>query len=434
MTKFFLNFRCIFFITFCIWGELSFAKGLDLQDLIQYALTHSPSYQSETLNVEASTLKKQNAVSLFLPELNLSTTQGLLDTTPSSNNDSWNNSLNLTLSETLYNNGQNILNYQDKNITLTKAHIELEKAKAQLHLDVITAYFQYILSKNKLAVQKKEYQLLQQQYQLIESQYTQGVKARIDYLRFKTKLRRSEISVNSFENTVKKSLNDLKRIINWDTKDLVINPYPFKKITEKLSAYTVDMEKHFDKKIYDLDKQVGQIAVKQEENEWGPKISLEGQGSYANSDYLKSFDTYGDDDYRTVSWSVYLKLEWNLWDFQRRSRNISLKRLAKKQIDLFVEGKLLDLENTLTKLYMDSQQVEQNLKLAHELVNLEKNNFEKIEQDYRNGKTTFLDLINSLTDYSLAEENYYQNYIDYKLILAKLFYHQGTIHENIQLF
>jgi len=71
------------------------------------------------------------------------------------------------------------------------------------------------------------------------------------------------------------------------------------------------------------------------------------------------------------------------------------------------------------------------LQSSKELIDLEKQTYDSISRDYRNGILTFLDFINAFNNYKTAQESYYRNFFNLQNSLSEYKYHKGKLYESI---
>ena len=67
--------------------------------------------------------------------------------------------------------------------------------------------------------------------------------------------------------------------------------------------------------------------------------------------------------------------------------------------------------------------------LNRDLLKMEQENFTNLEDDYRQGKVAYLDLVTGLSDLLAAKTNFYTNYINLMSSLAQYRYYEGTIYD-----
>lgn len=418
--------RALIFLLVSFFCNLSYPKGLSLKELVDYALSNSPVFLNSQNNLSLAQLQVDNAFSTFLPALDLETRQGVRESDPDAFSENTFSDLNISLSSTIYNNGTNFINYDRSKLQEDVREIELERDRSQLCLDLSREFFRYAQSMKILEVQKYQLSHLKKQYRSIESQYKQGIKTRIDFIRFKARLQRAQLTLQQAEVVIAKSLEDIKRIINWKGEMLEVSFSRYLNINLPLSKRTPPLDAHFDFRIAEIQKKINQFDVTLEKRRYWPEVFLESNASYRNND-LGSFS-----DERQFQWEGALRFRFNLWDWGLRKRNVTIAEIQKTRRANVLDRGLIDLKATIQKLVLDINQIEKNYILTKELVELEKNNYETLERSYRNGRSSFLDLINSLNNYTNSQESFYRDLFRLKTLLFELQYHEGNLYENIQ--
>lgn len=407
-----------------------FAKPLELKELINHAITHSPSFKNSINNLTITELRKENAFSSFLPSLDLEAIHGLRDGNPLDPFDKYPSELQLSLTSTLYNNGTNFINYDRAKFENKAGLIELERDRSLLCLNLSREYYNYTLAAKVLQVQEFQYALLKKQFRSIENQYRQGRKTRIDYIRFKARLQRADLSMQQAQVTKSKSIEEIKKIINWSTDLLEIFVEEKIELKDQIPTKIPSLEDHYDYQLAQLGKSINQFDVTLAKRRYWPELFFNANASYTNSDYSQGFDSFSDK--RQTNWEALITLRFNLWDWGTRKRNLTIATIEKETRNNTIDDNLLVLQSTINKLLLDIKQQKKNYLLNNELVLLEKNNYETIEQSYRSGRSTFLDLINALNNYTSSQESFYRDLFQLKSFIAEYQHHQGTLYETIQ--
>src|SRR5690606_21880119 len=111
----------------------------------------------------------------------------------------------LSLTETLYDNGESITKHRIALLQEEIARESLYRSRDRLLLDVASAYYQHSVAKKALEIQQEQHAVLKLQVELVKESYRHGVKSRKDYLRFQTQLNRSDIDLLSARVALHKS-------------------------------------------------------------------------------------------------------------------------------------------------------------------------------------------------------------------------------------
>ncbi len=428
---FFYFVLCIHFfhITFII--HQVYAKEFVLKDLIKYGLMHSPQIINASNRLKINHFRLQNAFANFLPSLDISTDLGYRKNQIMPEDSPIFAGLNLTLSETLYNNGAYLTNYRIAQQENSRSYVEYTRDQNQICLDILKEYHNYSLLTHLLEVQTFQHELLSRQMKSIEQEYKHGARKRIDFLRLKSQLQRSQISLADAQTNIHQSIEQIKQIIGFQEEHLKISSM---EVTERnypsINRDEIEniLHNHYEYKMANYSKNINKAQVQLVQRRYWPAITLDASMSYVNPNYLSRTSQTG---VSPIDVSAFITLKYNLWDGGIRRRELSISRLTEQISNNQIHANLLTLKTQIEKVFLDIQKQMDNLKLSKELVDLEKENYDSITYEYRNGKLTFLDFINAFNNYKTAQESYYINFFQLQNFLSEYQYHQGKLYENI---
>ncbi|RYZ70232.1 MAG: hypothetical protein EOP05_13590, partial [Proteobacteria bacterium] len=254
------------------------SQTLNFKQTIEYAVENSPSLKVYKLELAARELEYKNARSVFFPMLDLSTSAGLRETNPTTNPSNRVSTLDLNLSETLYDNGVSFTRYNTAQLQRDIAKLSYENERDQLALSVGQEFLRYSLSANLVDVQEQQFDIINKQYSTVSGLYRQGIRTRKDYLRFKTELRRAEIDFLQAKNSLSRSRVELNRLLGVEIRETVPNfaftalPLQFN-IVENLPARAPNIDDHFRYRIASLQRRVYQNDVKLVRREYWPQLA-----------------------------------------------------------------------------------------------------------------------------------------------------------------
>lgn len=415
------------------WGKshASNSPPMSLKQVIQYGVENSPTMKVTRNTYETKKLERKSSLAAFFPSLDFTAVHGYQDGDPTSTTNPWASTLNLGLTENLYDNGTNMINYDVAQLEEDKAQLVFEKERNAFVLKVLEQYYNNSQSVELYNIQLYQHDILKTQFQSLEGKYRRGEKTRTEYLRFKAQLQRSQLDLVKSQKAIENSLSDLKALIGFVGNEFqvaTINPMSDQKANLK-PVEKFEIKGHFDSKIVKKEKLINQLNSRLVERKYYPQVFLTAGISYSNSDYLG-----GSDDFEgagQTSWNTLLTLKYNLWDWGTRRRDVSVARLARDSSNSALDIQLNSLESELAKLVVDLNQEKENYKLNQELVKLENDNYKSIEREYRNGQVAFLDLVSAVENLTKAKQSLIQNYFQLSQLLADYEYHQGTLYENI---
>lgn len=407
----------------------------NLKQAVQYAVEHSPTLETYRREVAISDMQRKNAFSLMLPQLDLSSRHGVSDRDPSLGLNKYVSELGVGLTETLYDNGISLLNYDAAKLSRRIAELTYENERDRLAYGIATQFLNLSLVTRLLEVQKTQYDIILRQFNSISSQYKQGVKTRRDYLRFKSELRRSEIQLQNAETRLQNASADLIKLL---TSTDEISNTAFRFNAEPVAVSTVkqvpsqkpDVEKHWIFQVAKLRSETFEIDVDIARRNYYPNVFLTGGAFYGSNSYWKTGSNFSDNDYTT--WNAILTVNFNLWDWGIRNRNITIAKDRKIQREKNIETELNEFIATNEKLMTNMKLSNSNFLTAQELLTIETEGYAFLESEYRNGRVTYLDLILGLRDLLNAKIQMFTSFYDLRTQLLQYKYHQGSLYEEFQ--
>ena len=163
-----------------------------------------------------------------------------------------------------------------------------------------------------------------------------------------------------------------------------------------------------------------------------PVLTVGSGLNYQVPDYLRVQAGSGAPDApNSWTWNVTVGVNYNIWDAGSRRRDIDIAASQKLIQNRDNRDKLFARAAEIAKLMQTLRNLKSNLQLNKELMRLEQSNFAILEEDYRQGKVAYLDLVTGLSDLLSARVSYYTNYISILTAMAQYRYYEGTIYETV---
>ncbi|MBF0298183.1 MAG: TolC family protein [Oligoflexia bacterium] len=420
-------------------------KHITLFEGVNFLTTNAPTLINLELEIRNNDLSKKNAFAAFLPSLDFQATHGLHDSYSNYNNpqkNMWTSNLSLDLSETFYDNGVSRANYKISQLKKQKSELNYKKELERLTSDFCNEFLNYSYLKKLLSVQEEQLSLLKRQNEIISKTYYQGLKTKKDYLRSKTDLNRMGVDLLATINSIERSKMELFKLINLPYEEYPkTNFIPIDENNDTLkfnlntTFETPKIESYIEYKNSLLQQDITELETSMIDRKNWPELSISSGVSYSTNTYMgstKSWHTsFTDND--STSWNILFKINYNILDWGVRSRNkeMALNRQIseKKQF----ESDVLVLKTNMSKLLIDLQERISNFKNSEELLLLEKDSYQLIYAEYRNGKVQYLDLITALKSLIDAKTRFYSAFYDLKKGIFSYYFNQGTLHDFIKL-
>jgi outer membrane protein TolC len=294
-------------------SSLTENQSFDLKKTILIAMENSPYFDSLKRQKNISDLEEQSAGAKLLPNLDLSTTHGIQNTSPHQSNHPWTSEFQLALTETLYDNGASKTQYRIATLSKAQAEFKFLDQKNKLSLDIASQFLTYSRDMKLLEIQEKQFKLISKQYAAISKDYYQGIKTKKDFLRFKTQVSRSDIDLLNARNTTEKSKSELLKLIGIDINSTVkigFMPIALTFSENQIPDLTIKIENHFQYKIAQVEKEINQLQADLVNRKNLPEWYASAGINYSSSDYLgtaKSFTNNG-----IMGWNMLLTIKYNL--------------------------------------------------------------------------------------------------------------------------
>ncbi len=416
------------------------AQPFTLRSSIEYSLKNNPTSTIYNNQAEISKFENKIALASYLPQVNGNATVDYNAKLPVTVMPAgvFGNPEEIRLS--LGNKHQNgaVVQLDQKvfdlssavSLTAMKRNLELSqmqilKNNEDLVYQTATAYYQVIV----ISQQQKLLQENEKQYadllKILQLQYEKGVIRKMDYDRTRVAYNNIASQLVLLETNKKLALNQLKVSIGMPMNESI-------EIDESVevemdiappTTNTVDVTKRIDFMIQEQSLLLKEIQVKAMKYGGLPSLSAYaryGANSYGN-DFSESFEKWY--DYSAIG----IKLTVPIFNGMQVHSNYKIGQLdlinMRENAKLNVQNFMLESENANTQLmasYTSLSNDKENMILAkevHEASNLE----------YKEGKSSLTDLLNSDYSYKEAQSNYINSLLNY--LTSKLLYEKskGTL-------
>jgi len=417
----------------------AFPKRASLGDrslprLVQIAESSSPVIDKARQLLAIAQMERSNAEAIFYPALSFDATHGVQDASPRTKSSPWASQLNLTLKETLYDNGASITKYSLASRKLERAKLEYDYTRDEQLLKMTQAYLDWSSAQEQREIDENKRDLLRRQYNVMESQYKQGLKTKRDFLRIETEVRRHEIAILQRNSEVDLTFQRLATLAGIGREDLQSeeiekeDPKPY--VSLDSNPPELKSAQHRRTKILELKRQEAELDSRLLERERWPQVFLTGEVGYHNQDYVDTDRSWSDTG--NWGWQGLLTLKYTIWDFGIQKRNLQIARVKVKNVENENRQILLDVGNELRDVYLRLKEFAENVKMSRELLVLEQQSYSILESEYRNGRASYLDLITNLNSLIDARSKFNTSYFGLRKQQMVYAFHKGDLYATIK--
>jgi outer membrane protein TolC len=414
---------------------------LDFQAALKRALERSPDFDVAKRNALNARLNYKNSWAVLLPQVDIqlqhlynsqggsaysttttTSTGAIVPLTATQSSDLF----GLTVNENLYDNGDSWRAMEVAEYGRDIGNLTLKKGQQQLLLNVAKAFYNYSSAVANLELQEQEIETLRQEFRTIEGRYQQGVNSNRDFLRIKAQLQKSEIDFATQKISLQDSLQSLRLAMGErETLEFVaLRPEPEK--LKVLQFPNVQPEDSFDYQIAHLQNLISDLKYRTVQRQDWPRLSLKSEYSYNDPQYLNQ-QLAGTEAY--WNFQVALVLDYSLWDWGTRSNNVEIADNQRSIDNDGQESTRIQVKQDLNRLSVQVGFLSQSFKESEQILKDEQAVYTSLNLGYREGKTTYLELITALSDLYSAKSQFLN--LQYSLLSARasLGFYQGNLDE-----
>ena len=389
---------------------LAAQMNLSLQDSVRLALQNNPAIKIAVADQEKSAWGINEAQAGKLPTLSLGSSYNLKQAGSASNGNDLNNSLRLGWQ--LYSGGRVEGQIDQAKQNAAIASLGIDKAKAQVKLDAMTAYFTVLQTGNLVEVNRQTVANLDEHLNSIQAKYDAGVVAKADVLRSEVELANARQNLIKAENNYDLAKNSLLNTMMLDASaDLALTETlqyaPYEKTLDDCLVLAEKNRPDFAQ----ADATVTMAATGIDLAKSGrlPSVSLSASNGWSEG-VLPASD----------NWSVGVSASWNLFDAgvtgaKVKQADTSLTK-AQEQARQTKTGGLLEVRQN----YLSMAEAQKRLDTNAVAVSKAEEDLYIAKEKYNAGVGTNLDVIDAQLALTQAKTNRIQSLYDYNVNAAKL--------------
>lgn len=328
-------------------------------------------------------------------------------------------SARLSLSQPVFTFGKTYFGFQMANEGYRIASINYKKATEKLKLDVISAFYGALITKQLYQAQEESYKSTEEYLRITKTKYANGQASNFELLQAQVQLANAKPDLLRAKDGSTLALQALKNTLAMPLDEpLDIQGEPeYKKLTETYG----DIRKRF--KENNDDKEIVEAAANIAANQRNlavamllPNIALSANYSYYT--YDPAF--HAEKNYWNSSWDVTIGMQWQIFDgfkteagIKEASANEAKQKLSKQNAD-----NMLSIQ--LDSLFMTLDESGQVIEAADELIKSANEGYRIAKESYRNGLIQSVDLMNAEIMLMRAKINYLNALNNYITSMQKL--------------
>jgi outer membrane protein TolC len=393
--------------------------SLTLDEAITIALRDNRDILLKAEDVKKAKAKIAEAQSSLLPVLNLSA--GWTDVRELYPKDFGTYSTQAGVKQILYKGGKIINAIKAGEYSYIASEAVLDKTKLETVLNVKKAFYTLLLSDRFVEINKAILDNTQEHLDFIRARFNSGEVSESDVIKMRSAkaavLQAYEASLNQTE-SVQALLNNL---LFFD-KEVKIKPsgqftYEPQEIAYD-EAFLKAMQSRPEIRQLEAQRNAAEKGIEMLKADSRPTVSA--SWDYYSSSNLASQTTKNYNDYNVLGITV----SWPIFDGWLTKSKVEQAIIDLKEVQLLKEKTIKDIALELKTAYLDLKNALEKIKSVNEEISVYKDNLSVIEEKYKAGITSLLDLHDARLSYAVALFN--QNQADYDYVVAKAKFDKAT--------
>lgn len=401
---------------------------LDLRGAVSMALARVPEFDSKRLQKNISELNLSSSTASFFPKISLQASSSINSSFPT-----WipslGNSLGISFHQPLLSTLTNSVSHEIARAKVDLADAELKQKRDELCMTVLKAYIAYSAAMAARDIQQGKYRTLQTQRDVVNRRFLQGLKTERDVSRFQAQVQQAQIQVAHADSRVTRQKNALIAAVGGaaPSATLIFSPIvpnedllnDIPDTAPKISQHPLILKLEIDKKLAALDVDLAKRKL------W-PELSLSASATGSANFFFHPPNTAPG-----VAFMIGINLGYNLFDFGISRRDVVIAGKEKAIKANMMQAELIKERSAIDDMMNNFSLYKTSLTLNKNLLTLEQRNLQRIEHDYAQGKSQYLDLINALNSTNDAKATLIAELYELETLLATYRYYEGSLYDWI---
>lgn len=369
------------------------ADDIDLERLINAALSINPGIKDGFTKTEISKTEINLSKSALLPRISTDATYTLSNQN-SVGNDYGSASTGVSLNQTLWQNGKNKALIEQSEFLYKAKQSELEAQKQELILQVKFSYFNLLRYKELCRISKNNVEQAALFLEAAKEKNKLGVGKYSDILKAESELADAKYLLKEYNYSLKDAENELERLTGITILADLIESNRLNNVTTDYEVLNRERLWNIAKKNYPELKsleniQQSQISfIKAVKSDFYPILSAQAGYNWYYNPIFKSQDV----------WSAGITIRWDLFDGNRRKNRIKIEQLQNQSYQFQKEDLLAELKKEIANRLNALYEAQDQISISKVLIKSTSENLRMLEEEYRQGISSMLELTNARTD------------------------------------
>lgn len=391
------------------------AGDIGLERLIDAALSINPGIKDGFAKTEISKTEINLSKSALLPRISTDASYTLTNQN-SVGNDYGSVSSGVNVNQALWQNGKNKALIKQSEFLYQAELSEFEAKKQELILQVKFSYFNLLRYRKLFKV--SENNLLQAELFLeaAKEKNKLGIGKYSDILKAESELADAKYISKNYSYSLKDAENELSRLtglsisvnsLSNDQFDLDFNSY---EIFENDSLFAIAIKNYPELGVLENIRSSQEFYEKAVKADLFPTVSANAGYNWYYNPVFKGQDI----------WNAGITVSWDLFDGNRRKNQIKIEQLRSQSYQYQKEDLLLELKKEIANRLNALNEAQDQIRISKVLMKSTSENLKMLEEEYKQGISSMLELTNARTDDFNAKAKYINVITGYELAKAQL--------------
>lgn len=415
-------------------------KVWTLEECVDYAMEHNVTILQSVISQNSAEYQYKMTKNAWLPTVSADASQSFgFGQSPSYNgvyvsDNSTSFSFGVSVGMPLFN-GLNLYNQmKSSSLEMNASKKDLEAAKYDLKLLIMSYYMQVVYNKELKAIAEKQLMLTQEQHEKTQQLYELGKVAQSDVYESAAQVATAKSSLVQADNNLMLSILDIVQALELeDMNDFdVVEPEIFTPVEagalpSQESTYEFALNHQPKMEAANMRLEKTEFDVKASKSSWYPSLSLfagysNGYYKYFNQDYNQPFDEQISNNGRT---SFGVRLSVPIFNAMQTKYRVAQTKLSIENQELAINTAKKQLKKEIQQAYYSALAAEQQYNAAEETFQSAQVAYDYSKESFNAGRATLLELNESKNRLFKSESEMLQAKYEYLYRLEVLnFYNQ----------
>jgi multidrug efflux system outer membrane protein len=302
-----------------------------------------------------------------------------------------------------------------KNAIISKKNAELnfQNKKRNFIYSIFSKYIAILQAEKNLEIQKENLKIQKNLLERTKLKYESGEANKLDYQQAQISFLSMKIDINKAKNDIENLRYDLFSLVGIEDEKQSLADIRFD--INKLPEIK-NFEENNEIKIEKNNLIISELSLLQQKLNLFPSLSVGFSYNYSSSPYYDflNFDNY------MKSHSISISFSYGLFDIPTKKLNFNLAKRRFYLQKLFLDKKIKDTKNEVSKMKKDLEALYQTYRMQKEKLSLAKENFKMAKEQYDAGYISLLDYDRSKIDFMNSKISYNRTYYNIILKLGQI--------------